>query len=87
LPLGKAEQNVDGDQRRDDQKGVDDREVVAEQSLLRGLADDQQQDEVEGRHLGEGAAAGKAKQDQQEQVDRTGAKDGIHAVVRDRRAG
>src|SRR5690606_35637668 len=56
-PVGSS---VGQHQGGDDQERVGDRVVVPQQCLLGGFTDDQQEDEVQGRGLGQGPLAGEA---------------------------
>jgi hypothetical protein len=76
--LQQRHQHVEPDQRRDHDRAVDHRIVLADQRLLRGLADDQQQHEIERRDLRERALAGETQQHQHEEVHERRADDGFH---------
>src|SRR5690606_7723078 len=54
------------------------RVIIAEQRLPRGLADDQQQQEIQSGDIGQRPATGDTEDDQQRNVDRSGAQDGVH---------
>ncbi len=51
--LEQGQTDVDDDQGDDHQYRVDQREVVAQQRLLGGFADDHQQQQVEGGDIGQ----------------------------------
>jgi hypothetical protein len=53
-------------------------EVLPQQRLLRRLAKDEQEDEVERGEFAQRAAAGEAHDDQEQSVDRGGAQDRVH---------
>src|SRR5690606_28830602 len=54
--------------------------VIAEQRLLRDFGDDEQQDEVEGRHVRQRAFAGEAENHEQDEVDDQTSQDAVHDV-------
>jgi hypothetical protein len=61
----------------DDGRGGE-RGVVADQGLADGLGDQQQQDDVEDRHLRQPALAAHARDEQEQQVAPESAEDGFH---------
>src|SRR5688572_9490196 len=59
-PFHPRKRHIEDDEARNHDQRVDDGVVVAEERLLRGFADDEQEDEIERRDLAERALAADA---------------------------
>lgn len=75
-----AEQDVYADEGEDDDHGVGHRQIRADERVLDGLGDDQQQHEIEGGDLSQYAFAAEAEYQQHEDIDDQGAGDRFHGA-------
>ena len=78
--LGGAEADVQEHERRHRDKRGAEGEVVADQRLLRGIADDEHQQQVEARHLRQRAFPREAKHDEQKAIDGRRAENGARGA-------
>ena len=78
--LDGTENDVQKDERRHCDKRGAEGEVVADERLLRGIADDEHQQQVEARHLRQRAFPGEAKHDEQKPIDGRRAEDGARGA-------
>ncbi|MNL67696.1 hypothetical protein D3C87_1923110 [compost metagenome] len=76
--LDARERQLEADEGGDEDEGVGDRVVLVRQRGLGRLRDDQQQDEIEGRHLGERAPPRDAEHEPEEEIRDRRADDRIH---------
>ena len=80
--LDQRHRDIERDQCRDHDDRVGQRIILAEQGALHGAADDQEQNEFEGRQLAERAAAGEADHDPEQEIDDRGLNDAVHECMR-----